>query len=351
MLTATLRAMIAHKLRLVLTTASIALGVAFLAGTLVLTDTMGLAFEQLFGKVSAGTDAVVRTEAPYTAVGGRRHQPGTDRRVGPRPTSPSVDGVRAAEGSVSGYALLTDNDGKADPHQRWRTHHGLQHAGRREASAATSTCCSGTRPGRAGRGRHRRHQRRGATTSRSARTIKVLFQGPTQEFTVVGTVGFGGEKNLGGTTSAYFDTATAQKRPRHARLLRRDRRERRRRREPGRAGQAAQRRRARRRRGGHRRRPSRRRTPTRSRRTSRSSGILFMIFAGIALFVGSFIIWNTFTMIVTQRSREIALLRAIGATRRQVMRSLLLEALLLGVAASADRHRARHRRRQGPQRC
>ena len=41
-------------------------------------------------------------------------------------------------------------------------------------------------------------------------TIKVLFQGPTREFTVVGTVGFGGEKNLGGTTSAYFDTSTAQ---------------------------------------------------------------------------------------------------------------------------------------------
>ena len=47
--------------------------------------------------------------------------------------------------------------------------------------------------------------------------------------------------------------------------------------------------------------------------------VLFTIFAGIALFVGSFIIWNTFTMIVTQRSREIALLRAVGATRRQVM--------------------------------
>ena len=60
-----------------------------------------------------------------------------------------------------------------------------------------------------------------------------------------------------------------------------------------------------------------------------------MIFAGVALFVGSFIIWNTFTMIVTQRSREIALLRAIGSTRRQIMRSLLLEAVLLGTAASA----------------
>ena len=104
--------MVAHKLRLLLTTASIALGVAFLAGTLVLTDTMGLAFTQLFGKVSAGTDAVVRTEAPYSASDGI----GTSRA----PIAASVlsdvsnvDGVRTAEGSVSGYALLTDNDGKA----------------------------------------------------------------------------------------------------------------------------------------------------------------------------------------------------------------------------------------------
>ena len=72
-------------------------------------------------------------------------------------------------------------------------------------------------------------------------------------------------------------------------------------------------------------------------------GIMFMIFAGVALFVGSFIIWNTFTMIVTQRSREIALLRAIGSTRRQILGSLLLEALLLGVAASAVGIGARHR--------
>src|SRR6188474_1599033 len=112
MLAATLRGMLAHKLRLVLTTASIALGVAFLAGTLVLTDTMGLAFEQLFGKVSSGTDAVVRAEAPYSSTDGV----GTSR--GPIPASAlkaakNVDGVRAAEGSVTGYALLTDNDGKA----------------------------------------------------------------------------------------------------------------------------------------------------------------------------------------------------------------------------------------------
>ena len=70
MLLATLRGMLAHKLRLALTTASIALGVAFLAGTLVLTDTMNLAFDQLFGKVSSGTDAVVRTKAAYTQAEG-----------------------------------------------------------------------------------------------------------------------------------------------------------------------------------------------------------------------------------------------------------------------------------------
>ncbi|GAA3041217.1 hypothetical protein GCM10020000_19900 [Streptomyces olivoverticillatus] len=60
-----------------------------------------------------------------------------------------------------------------------------------------------------------------------------------------------------------------------------------------------------------------------------------MVFAGVSLFIGSFLIVNTFTMLVTQRTHEIALLRAIGATRRQVVRSVLWEALLVGLAASA----------------
>ena len=130
MLTATLRAMIAHKLRLVLTTASIALGVAFLAGTLVLTDTMGLAFEQLFGKVSAGTDAVVRTHAPYTASEGV----GTSRA----PIAESVladvsQGRRRPRRRGLGQRLRAAHRQRrpGDSHQRWRTHHGLQHAGRR----------------------------------------------------------------------------------------------------------------------------------------------------------------------------------------------------------------------------
>src|SRR5947209_5002884 len=59
-----------------------------------------------------------------------------------------------------------------------------------------------------------------------------------------------------------------------------------------------------------------------------------LVFALIALFVGSFIIYNTFSILVAQRTKEMALLRAIGATRRQVTRSLLVEALAIGMVAS-----------------
>lgn len=60
-----------------------------------------------------------------------------------------------------------------------------------------------------------------------------------------------------------------------------------------------------------------------------------LAFGGIALLVGTFIIYNTFSMIVAQRLRELALLRAIGASRKQVGRSVTLEALVVGVIGSA----------------
>ncbi len=59
-----------------------------------------------------------------------------------------------------------------------------------------------------------------------------------------------------------------------------------------------------------------------------------LVFAGIALFVGSFLIINTFSILVAQRGRELALLRAIGASRRQVVRSVLLEAFIIGVVGA-----------------
>jgi putative ABC transport system permease protein len=59
-----------------------------------------------------------------------------------------------------------------------------------------------------------------------------------------------------------------------------------------------------------------------------------LIFAAVALVVGAYLIVNTFSILVAQRSRELALLRAIGASRRQVSRSVLLEALVLGLFGS-----------------
>jgi len=63
-------------------------------------------------------------------------------------------------------------------------------------------------------------------------------------------------------------------------------------------------------------------------------GYFLLAFAGIALVVGSFIILNTFTMLVAQRTRELALLRAVGASRGQVTRSVLLEAAVVGVVGA-----------------
>ena len=331
MLTSTLRSMLAHKLRLALTIAYIALGVGFISGTLILTDTMGVAFGQVFTKISAGTDSVVRTQAPYAAAeGAGTARPPIDAAV--LADVAAVPGVRVAEGSVSGYALLTDTTGKPVVTAGGAPTLGFSMPADEDLRGEVDLL-SGTVP----RGSH--EVAIDATSAEShdiglGDSIDILLQGPTQTFTVVGIVGFGGEKDLGGTSSAYFETATAQAlfgqtgsfdsiqvaaddgvspaelTTRLASVL------------PDGAEALTG-------------------TVVAQENAKAATqgleivGILFSVFAAIALFVGSFIIWNTFTMIVTQRSREIALLRAVGATRRQVLRSLVTEALLLGVAASA----------------
>ena len=74
-----------------------------------------------------------------------------------------------------------------------------------------------------------------------------------------------------------------------------------------------------------------------------------LVFALIALFVGSFIIYNSFSILVAQRGREMALLRAIGASRRQVLGSVLLEAVVVGLIASVVGLAAGVGRGVGPQ--
>ncbi len=327
MLTATIKGMLAHKLRLALTALSIALGVGFLAGTLMLTDSMQRAFDDIFGKLTAGTDVVVRGEGGST---------GGDLQPKPVPsgllaTIRSVPGVAAAEGQVSGYALLTDVNGK--PVRPGSGAPALGSSLPRDADLRGEVSIhTGRAPDKPG------EVAIDATSAKSGQIplgsrIKILFRGPAERFTVVGTVQFAGKDDLGGSTAAYFEPSTAQRvlgqrgtydaiavrgvdgvsddalatrvgsvLPHGVEAV---------------TGQAL---------------------AEESSRAVTSQFTFFndalLVFAGIALFVGSFIIWNTFSMQVTQRTRELALIRAIGATRRQVMRTVLVEALVLGLGAS-----------------
>jgi len=105
----TLRGLAAHKLRLALTGLAIVLGVGFVAGTYVLTDTINKTFTELFQQTTKGIDVAVRTNATFS-------QQGNETRA-PMPASvldqvKGVDGVKAAEGTVLGYAQIIGRDGK-----------------------------------------------------------------------------------------------------------------------------------------------------------------------------------------------------------------------------------------------
>ena len=165
--------------------------------------------------------------------------------------------------------------------------------------------------------------------------VRILLpNGPPQTFTITGIARFGTANNLAGATLAAFDLPTAQA------LL-------------GEVGQV---------RHHQRRRPAGRRQGHRCSATSPAScprgvqvvtgqtvvneatsqisqalgffNTALLVFAFIALFVGGFTILNTFSIIVGQRTRELALLRIVGASRRQVFRSVLGEAAIVGLVSS-----------------
>ena len=75
--------------------------------------------------------------------------------------------------------------------------------------------------------------------------------------------------------------------------------------------------------------------------------MFMLIFAGVAMFVGAFIINNTFSITVAQRTKEMAMLRSIGAVGRQVMRAVLLEAAIVGLVGLRSRAARWHRHRDG----
>ena len=106
-----LRNVAGHKLRLAATALAVTLGVAFMAGTLVLTDTISKTFDGLFADAYGGTDAVVRATAAFESPDGFDERGRVD--VGLVDLVAGVDGVAAAAGNVFGYAQVVDRSGEA----------------------------------------------------------------------------------------------------------------------------------------------------------------------------------------------------------------------------------------------
>jgi putative ABC transport system permease protein len=325
-----LKSVLAKKRRLFSTALSVMLGVAFLAGTLVFTDTIRRTFDDLFAGIYADTESVVRSATTVevdTGVSQRGRIP--ESLIA---TVAAVPGVADAQGFVAGYAQIVGADGDAigNPGQGAPTL-GMSHiAGELSPWQLTD----GSRaPGPGEVVIDRASAELGDLDVGD--TVTVLTQTGPHDFTLVGTARFGSVDSPGGASTAIFELATAQQvmlgglgdldmvmvdgepgvteddlTDRIAAVV------------P--VGVEAV-------------------TGTRITEESRDAmreGLGFLttfllVFAAIGLVVACFTIYNTFQIVVTQRSREMALLRSVGATRAQVLWAQLLEATIVGVLASA----------------
>jgi putative ABC transport system permease protein len=110
MVRATLKGLLAHKLRLALTALAIVLGVMFVSGTFVLTDTLHNTFTTLFNGVYQNVSFQVRGKAAFSGPAGTAVRNPIPESL--LPTVARVPGVAAAEGEVVGYAQLIAPDGK-----------------------------------------------------------------------------------------------------------------------------------------------------------------------------------------------------------------------------------------------
>jgi putative ABC transport system permease protein len=327
MLKATWRSLLAHKLRLALTGLAVVLGVAFMSGTFVLTDTIDHTFSALFAQTAAGESAVVRAVAPFGSGHGAVDRPPTPESL--LSVVRSVPGVAAADGSVGGTVTLLDNHGGVVGHQAPT----IASAWEPDAHLSALTIVAGHAPDGPGQ-----VTVDSATASKEhfvlGQSLTIIGEHGPARYTLVGITRFGSTGNLAGATLVSFDLATAQSvvgRP--GELVSIDVAA-----APGvstpellaaigsrlpqgfeviTGAQAAS-----------------------EQAASISSGLsqfntFLLVFAGVALFVGAFLIFNTFSILVGQRTRELALLRAVGAGRRQVYASVLGEAFLTGLAGSA----------------
>jgi putative ABC transport system permease protein len=323
-----LAGLLGRKLRTALTAFAIVLGVAMVSGTLVLTGSIDNAFNFIFTSVRQGSDAVITGKAAVDVTQGQ----GSFAPSVPDSLLTKVrrlDSVALAEGSVNGTATLIGRNGKAI------VFGGAPNLGFSISSGNSPFnplgLVSGAWPGKGQividrTTAKRKHYAVGDE-------IGVQAEGPARRFRISGIVRFGSASALGGATLAGFDTATAQRlfeKPHKLDEIAIARK-------PGvsedrllsevrsvlpptaqvRSGTAQ----------------------AQEDQKQTNSFISFLrdfllAFGGIALFVGSFVIANSLSITIAQRTRELATMRTLGASRRQVLSSIVVEALVIGVLAS-----------------
>jgi len=320
------RGLFARKLRLALTALAIALGVTLISGTYVFTDTINASFDRIFQASNKGTDASITA----------REGVSTDQGTTPTLPQPLLAKVRAqpevaqAEGSVFDIATVFDAKGHkigatgspsfvGSVSQLARFRATTVKTGRFPRSSGEAVIDAGSA------------QREGI---RVGDRIAVQAAARKTTFRVVGTVQVAGVDSFGGSTVVDLVLPEAQRVL--GKVGRLDQIQ-----TAGRPGVTPVELRAALRRALP---PSvvvrtgQQQAAKESRDIRDQLGFLttaLLAFAGISLFVGAFIIFNTFSITVTQRIREFALLRTLGASRAQVMRAVLGEGLVLGVLGSA----------------
>ena len=329
MLHVTWKGLLAHKLRLATTAIAVLIGVAFMAGTLVLTATIGSTFDGLYADINAGTDVVVRGAQSVNAGFGDVRAAVPESVLA---TVQGVDGVRIAEGNVNGYAQYVGRNGKAigNPNRGAPT---LGFAWSDDQALNPLRLASGTAPTNPDDVVMDK-----ATADNEGfvvgDTVTVLTQAGSEQFTISGIARFGNVDSPLGATLAVFTTPTAQRvlglpgqfsavaaaaepgisqeelASRVSEVI-----------PPGTEAVTGK--------------ELTEEQQSQTREIVSSFSTFLLVFAVVALFVGCFLIYNTFSIIVAQRGREMALLRAIGASRRQVLSSVLIEALVTGLVASA----------------
>ncbi|MFD3378617.1 MULTISPECIES: ABC transporter permease [unclassified Streptomyces] len=321
-----LRNVLAHKARLLMTVLAVMLGVAFVSGTLVFTNTISDAFQKSSAKGFDQVDVAVQPESTKAEGDTLGKEPELTQALLDK--AAKAPGAESAIGVVTGFTAIADKDGKligggfqsqggnywGDKDPRYPLDSGKAPTGKNEVAIDAETA-----------------ERAGYKVGD---TIRISIDGPVLTPTITAVFTTDDGNVAAGGSLALFDTATAQQlfhktgtydeidvkaapgtsqtalRTSLDKVLPKDI-------ASTTTGQQL---------------ADDQAAMIESSMSGLKTGLL--VFAGIALFVGTFIIANTFTMLVAQRTKELALLRAVGASRKQVTRSVLLEAFVVGTVAA-----------------